>query len=89
MRRRVTREESERNLVDGACNEILKKSFSKQTLWCIGIALYWAEGAKQKPHNVSQKVAFSNSDPAMIKLFVRWLHECCYIKTGLVYELVY
>ena len=35
--------------------------------------LYWAEGSKQKPTNVSQGVKFSNSDPAMIRLFLRWL----------------
>lgn len=55
---------------------------SERDLKLIGIALYWAEGAKQKKHHVSQRVAFSNSDPFMIKLFIRWLKDICNIKTS-------
>lgn len=51
------------------------KEISKRELWLMGIMLYWAEGAKSKPHNVSQGVIFSNSDPYMVKLFLRWLQE--------------
>ena len=54
------------------------QSISYRELWLIGIALYWAEGAKQKPHNNAQPVAFSNSDPAMLQVFLRWLEEICY-----------
>ncbi|PIZ66552.1 hypothetical protein CO051_00720 [Candidatus Roizmanbacteria bacterium CG_4_9_14_0_2_um_filter_39_13] len=46
-------------------------------LLLIGISLYWAEGAKQKETNVSQKVAFSNSDAPMIKIFLLWLDTIC------------
>ncbi len=46
----------------------------KRELWLIGIALYWAEGNKEKI-NRSAKVLFSNSDPYMIKVFIRWLME--------------
>jgi hypothetical protein len=52
---------------------------SKRELWLIGIALYWAEGTKQKESNPSQKVRFINSDPLMIKLFLKWLTEICSI----------
>ena len=41
----------------------------------MGVMLYWAEGSKQKVHLVSQGVAFSNSDPMMVKIFLRWLRE--------------
>lgn len=44
-------------------------------LWLIGVILYWAEGAKQKIHNPSQGVVFSNSDPKIIKLFLKWVKE--------------
>ncbi|OGZ72601.1 MAG: hypothetical protein A2908_03610 [Candidatus Staskawiczbacteria bacterium RIFCSPLOWO2_01_FULL_38_12b] len=47
---------------------------SKRELWLIGIALYWAEGSKEKMSK-SSKVLFSNSDPYMIKIFIRWLIE--------------
>ena len=32
---------------------------------------------EQKENNPSQKVRFSNSDPGMIKLFIKWLAETC------------
>lgn len=42
-------------------------------LWLIGAMLYWAEGAKQKEHNVSAQVRFGNSDPLMLHMFRAWL----------------
>jgi hypothetical protein len=65
----------ERLTIESAKKEI--KSISKKELWLIGIALYWAEGSKQKKHNVSQRTTFNNSDPRMILLFDRWLQEIC------------
>lgn len=50
---------------------------SRRDLWLLGLALYWAEGAKQKPGNVSASVIFTNSDPLAIKLFMRWAQEIC------------
>jgi hypothetical protein len=60
-------------------NEAMKGvgKINERELWLIGTALYWAEGAKQKENNPSQKVRFSNSDPRMIKLFLKWLTEMC------------
>ena len=55
------------------------KYISKRDLWLIGTTLYWAEGHKQKVHNPSQRVSFSNSDPQMLKIFLRWLRECLYV----------
>lgn len=52
-------------------------SITRRELWLIGAALYWAEGSKAKAHNVSCGVMFSNSDPLMIKLFLKWLHNIC------------
>ena len=39
----------------------------------LGAALYWAEGAKDKPYDRREKVALINSDPKVIILFQRWL----------------
>ena len=58
---------------------------SKRELWLIGTALYWAEGSKQKEHNVSQVVKFSNSDPLMIRIFLRWLKNICKISKSEIY----
>lgn len=42
----------------------------------MGIMLYWAEGAKEKEYSPGQSVSFSNSDPMMIRIFLKWLKEC-------------
>lgn len=49
---------------------------TKKNLFFIGIMLYWAEGAKQKTHDISQGVCFSNSDSLMVKVFLKWLRVC-------------
>ena len=38
-----------------------------------GVVAYWAEGSKSKPWSRSERVLFTNSDPTMITLFLRWL----------------
>ena len=63
-------------------------SFSQRDLFVIGTALYWAEGTKQKPHNIAQRVVFTNSDPAMLQVFLRWLRDMCHVPNDvLTYEL--
>lgn len=47
------------------------RKISKRELWLIGTALYWAEGAKEK--SKGSRLEFCNSDPEMIKLFLRWI----------------
>lgn len=46
---------------------------SKRDLWMVGIALYWGEGHKEKSRGSLVKV--DNSDPILIKIFLRWLRE--------------
>ncbi len=55
------------------------KQLSKKDLFILGIALYWAEGSKQKANNISQRVSFSNSDMQMIGIFLKWLKDICKI----------
>ncbi len=50
---------------------------SLRELWLLGIMLYWAEGSKEKDNNIGLGVQFSNSDPKMIRLFLKWLVEIC------------
>ena len=52
---------------------------SKRELWLIGIVLYWAEGTKEKDFHPGSSITFNNSDPRMIRVFVRWLLESCKI----------
>jgi len=52
------------------------KRVSKRELLLIGSALYWAEGYKKS----RWVVVFSNSDPLMIKLIMKFFREICQIK---------
>jgi len=60
--------------------KIRRKSISEipkikpKDLFYMGLMLYWAEGAKQR-NTTSQGVDFSNSDPRMCRLFIKWLQE--------------
>ncbi len=63
-------------------------ALSRRDLWLLGLALYWAEGAKQKPGNISASVIFANSDPATIRLMRRWFTEICHVPdAGLHFEI--
>ena len=81
---RNIRIEKEKNIIELAKKEI--GNIPQKELKLIGTILYWAEGSKQKKHNVSQRVSFGNYDPKMVLLFDRWLREICYLKTS---DLVY
>jgi predicted transcriptional regulator len=45
-------------------------TLSSRELFLIGVALYWSEGFKK-----DSQVGFSNSDPSMINIFIKWLKE--------------
>ena len=49
-------------------------SYFTNPLFLAGLMLYWAEGDKSEEDEL---VKFSNSDPAMIKLMMRWFGEIC------------
>jgi hypothetical protein len=48
-------------------------ALTERELFLVGVGLYWAEGSKDKPYARRESVAFVNSDPGMIKVFLRWL----------------
>jgi hypothetical protein len=59
---------------------------SIRELWLIGIALYWAEGTKER--DKSQRVQFCNSDPEMIRVFLKWIKKCCNIpKSDIIFDI--
>ncbi|PJC54530.1 MAG: hypothetical protein CO028_01905, partial [Candidatus Levybacteria bacterium CG_4_9_14_0_2_um_filter_35_21] len=55
------------------------KKIDTRDLWLMGIMLYLAEGAKDKEYRPGESVIFSNSDPQMIKIFLKWLEICLQI----------
>lgn len=56
---------------------------SKRDLWMIGVALYWGEGHKERSR--SALVSIANSDPNLIKIFLKWLIEVYEIPRKEVY----
>lgn len=71
--KRKKSEENKKAIVCNAMREI--NNVSERELKLIGMALYWAEGYNK---NSSWKtVSFTNSDPGMIKLMMKWFREIC------------
>ena len=50
-------------------------TLSKREILIAGAIAYWCEGAKSKPHRRSERVVFINSDPGLIRFFLRFLDE--------------
>ncbi|MFJ2025275.1 hypothetical protein ACIODW_15965 [Streptomyces sp. NPDC087897] len=48
-------------------------SMSDRELFYTGVALYWAEGTKDKVYARRENVTFINSDPDVITVFLAWL----------------
>jgi hypothetical protein len=65
------------------------QKLSRKELWLIGVALYWAEGSKQKETNVSQEVSLGNSDPNVVKIFLKWLMEICLVQKKAIHVRLY
>jgi len=56
---------------------------SQNRLFLIGVALYWAEGNQK-----TKRFQFTNSNPDMIKIMMRWLKDICNVKsTDIKYRL--
>lgn len=58
------------------------EKIDRRDLWLIGIALYWAEGSKDKDYKPGTSVVLSNSDPLMAKVFLKWLKDCVGISSS-------
>lgn len=61
-------------------------TLSRENLLFVGIALYWAEGYKRliiKNGRVRtfHPISMTNSDPELIRIFVRFLREICEVPT--------
>jgi hypothetical protein len=70
---RLKSEAAKRNfIIRGAKSTV--STISKRELWLMGISLYWAEGGKTQ-----SVVRFSNGDPRMIRLMLRFFREVCMV----------
>ncbi|MEW2295085.1 hypothetical protein ABZ719_20650 [Streptomyces sp. NPDC006743] len=64
--------EEERRRTKAAAKEAVG-DLSDREVFLAGVVLYWAEGAKDKPYSRRERLQFINSDPNVIRLFLRWL----------------
>lgn len=69
--RRAASRARHRSLVRESEEQI--RGLSDRELFCAGVVAYWAEGTKTKPWGRRASVQFTNSDPEMVTLFLRWL----------------
>ncbi|WP_086694656.1 hypothetical protein [Streptomyces recifensis] len=65
------RDEERRRTKDEARRRV--GALTDRELFLVGVGLYWAEGAKDKPYDRREHVTFVNSDPGMITTFLAWL----------------
>ncbi|MFJ9537217.1 hypothetical protein ACIRPX_08190 [Streptomyces sp. NPDC101225] len=65
------RDEKRRRTKEAAEEQI--GELSDRDLFMAGVALYWAEGSKDKPYDRRENVIFVNSDPGVIQLYLAWL----------------
>lgn len=76
---------TERLIMSEAAAEI--GELTSRELFVAGVIAYWAEGSKSKPWGQTTRVAFVNSDPGMIVLFLHWLDLVGIEKDRLVFRL--
>ena len=60
---------------------------TSRELLIAGAIAYWCEGAKSKSHRRSDRVTFINSDPALIRFFLRFLDVTGTARTNLSFRI--
>jgi hypothetical protein len=80
--KRKQRIDKQNKIVLKSKSEIL--GISEKELFLIGVALYWAEGAKEKEYRAGSPFEFSNMDPKMIQIIIVWLLKVCKIDKNML-----
>jgi hypothetical protein len=70
----------EENLKAKLKGQNLIKGLSKRELLLIGATLYWGEGTKAENVGSLKVITFTNSDPKMIAVFVKFVREIWKVK---------
>jgi transposase-like protein len=81
---RPAREARRAAVRDAAAEQI--GDLTHRELLIAGAIAYWCEGAKNKPHRRSDRVVFINSDPALIRFFLRFLDAAGIPATDLIFR---
>lgn len=63
------------------------QSFSERDLFILGIALYWAEGGKDKEYRPGVNLKLGNTDARMVIVFIKWLEYLGYKKERMIFSL--
>ena len=69
--RRTQRKNIQADIYEKCLSDIT--SLSKREIFLMGIVAYWAEGDKEKEWAPGRVMGFSNTDPRLIRLFLKWL----------------
>ncbi len=85
--KRKQRIEKTLKIEEAAISEI--GNINYHSLLLMGSMLYWAEGSKGKENNISQPVAFANSDPLMCRLFLKWVETCLGVSKDEIVPTIY
>jgi transcriptional regulator with XRE-family HTH domain len=72
---KMKKRENRLSLVYKKVSEDIGK-INKRELFLVGLFLYWGEGSKTSKYTT----AFTNTDPMMVKFFIRWVTECLGVK---------
>ncbi len=72
----------QKKIINTAKAEIGK--ISKRELFLIGTILYWAEGSKEKEWCPGSRLVFSNMDPKMIRVFLKWLTDIAKVPKNMI-----
>ncbi|MFD9460425.1 hypothetical protein [Streptomyces sp. NPDC060027] len=67
----AVRDDARRRTKDAATREI--GAMTDRDLFVAGVALYWAEGTKDKTYDRRETATFVNSDPGVIQVYLAWL----------------
>jgi AcrR family transcriptional regulator len=81
---RPAREARRSEVVEAAVAET--GELTDRELLIAGAIAYWCEGSKNKPHRRDHHVSFINSDPALIRFFLRFLDTAGVPRTSPTYR---
>jgi transcriptional regulator with XRE-family HTH domain len=77
--------EAQRQAISAAATAQIGQLNDREILVAGAIA-YWCEGAKNKPHRRDDRVCFMNSDPMLIRFFLRFLEAAGIERESLIYR---
>jgi hypothetical protein len=64
------------------------KHITKRELWLSGLLLYWSCSPMRKMNEYREGVRFSNSNPDLVKFFLKWLLEVgCIERNDIIFDL--